>query len=251
MAAGSITLVREGFEQVPGLDISLSRAMLLRASDGHLSESFRLNVPARVLAFGKRDALEPGYPDAVAAARRVGFPPVLRLAGGRAAVFHENTVSFTWTVPAEDPRAGIRSRFVEISDLLVAAFGRLGIATEIGEIPGEYCPGEFSINLGGRLKVVGTGQRLASHAAHVGGVIVVADDGLVNEALVPVYAALGLDWDPEATGSLERAQPGVQARDVIEAIIAELATRRPVTAGSLDAATFDLGKRLIDEHVVT
>lgn len=63
-----LRLITAGFPADPGLDIALSRALLLRASDGEIPETFRLNQTGRVVAFGKRDAIAAGYPAAVAAA---------------------------------------------------------------------------------------------------------------------------------------------------------------------------------------
>ena len=60
---------------------------------GELPETLRLARPGPMVAFAKQDAVAPGYPDAVRAARTGGFEPVLRLAGGRAAVFHQQTIA--------------------------------------------------------------------------------------------------------------------------------------------------------------
>ena len=40
------------------------------------------------------------------------------------------------------------------------ALQRLGLDARLGELAGEYCPGEFSVNLAGRSKVMGVGQRV-------------------------------------------------------------------------------------------
>ena len=94
----------------------------------------------------------------------------------------------------------------------------------MGEVPGEYCPGAWSVNAGGRAKLVGIGQRLISGGAHVGGVIVVGDSAGMRELLVPVYDALELEWDPATVGSVED-EVGPTALDTVEdAILAELAT---------------------------
>jgi hypothetical protein len=65
------------------------------------------------------------------------------------------------------------------------------------------------VNARGRVKVMGVGQRLVLHAAHVGGVVVVDGADAVREALVPVYAALGLSWDPATVGALAGEAPGI------------------------------------------
>jgi len=244
-----LRFITTGFATDPGLDIALSRALLLRASGGEIVETFRINQPGRVVAFGKRDAIAPGYPAAVAAARSAGFEAVERLAGGRAAVFHEGTLAFSWTVPDPDPRRNIHERFQALAGLLLGVFTDLGINAEIGEIHGEYCPGEYSINVGGAIKVMGVGQRLARNAAHIGGVIVVSDGSLVRGVLGPVYRELDLPWRPSTAGALQDANPDVSAAHVVAAVATRLAATRPVTPSPFQPETLALGRRLAPEHL--
>ncbi|HEX9855061.1 MAG TPA: lipoate--protein ligase family protein [Acidimicrobiia bacterium] len=246
----SVRFLSEGYPGVPGRDTAIARALLVRASEGLLGETFRLHVPGRIVAFGKHDMLEEAFPAAVAAAGDEGFLPVLRLAGGRAAVFHERTLAFHWTVPDAEPRASVTLRYESMAALMVAAFARLGIATEVGELAGEYCPGRYSVHLAGGGKVMGVGQRLARGAAHVGGVVVVSDPGLVNRPLVPVYRHLGVAWDPDATGALDEALPGLTLGAVSDAIVAELPTLGAVAPGEIDEGTLELADRLVGDHVL-
>lgn len=245
----TIRLVRQEFATQPTVDTAVSRALLLRASDGHVAETFRVHVPGRIVAFGKRDALEPGYAAAVGAADRMGFASVERLAGGRAAVFTEHTLAFSWTVPDPDPRSGIYRRFEALAGLMVGAFRRLGVESAVGEIPGEYCPGDYSVHHGGRIKLMGVGQRLARHAAHVGGVIVVGRSDLIRDVLVPVYAALGLDWAPSTAGALTDVVPGLTVDTVADALVAELATQATLVAGTVDEPTLTLAHALAPDHL--
>jgi lipoate-protein ligase A len=246
---GPIRLVRDEFSSTPEIDTAVSRALLLRASAGEIDETFRLHVPGNVVAFGKRDTLEPGYPAAITAARRRGFSAIERLAGGRAAVFTHGTLAFAWTVPDPDPRPGIYPRFRELADIMVGAFARVGIPSQVGALPGEYCPGDYSVNHAGTVKVMGVGQRLARHAAHVGGVVVVKGSPLVRDVLVDVYAALDLSWDPATAGALADVRPDLDLETAAAAIIAELADRREVRVGSIDETTLSMARRLAPEHV--
>ncbi len=242
-----IHVVTEGVDGPSGFGTALGRALLLRASAGEVGETFVIHVPGREVAFGKHDTLTPGYAAATAAARAAGFAAIERLAGGRAAVFHEGTLAFTWTVPDPSPTAGIHRRFRQITDLLGDAFARLGIAAAVGEVPGEYCPGAYSMSVADR-KVVGVGQRLTRHAAHIGGVVVVTDANLVNRVLIPVYAHLGIAWDPTTTGALDRTAASPTITAVRDAIVASLAAARPTRHGPIDAVTLDLAGRLVAAH---
>jgi octanoyl-[GcvH]:protein N-octanoyltransferase len=214
-----------------------------------MPSTMRLYVPGREVAFGKRDAVTPQYPAAVAAARSAGFTPVERLAGGRAAVFTEHTIAFSLALAESDPRTTIHRRFREMSELVVAAIARLGIESEIGEIPGEYCPGEFSVNHRHRIKLMGVGQRLAKHAAHVGGVITVNRTDLLLRALIPVYRALELEWRPTTTGTLGDIEPAANNDSVLAVLKAELAARFNVTRGRVDDGMAEEARSLAHRHL--
>ena len=230
------------------MDTAVSHALLRRAAQGAEPESIRLYVPGDIVAFGPEDVRSPGFRAAVEAARRGGFAAVKRLVGGRAAVYHRATLAFAWTVPDPQPRAGIRARFQELADLLAAALRRLGVDARVGEVPGEYCPGDYSINARGRTKLMGVGQRIIAGAAHVGGVIVVGDSARVREILLPVYAALGLAWDPATAGSVEDEVGPVTVADVEAAVLAELAGRYRLVEGGVSPEALALAERLEPEH---
>jgi lipoate-protein ligase A len=201
-----------------------------------------------MVAFGKQDAVGRGYSEAVGAARREGFDPVLRLAGGRAAVFHEGTIGLAHAVPEPSPRTGIRRRFESTAGLVARALGALGVDARVGEVPGEYCPGTYSVSARGERKLAGIGQRLIAGAAHVGVVVVASDAASVREVLLPVYAALGLDWDPATTGDVAAEAAGITWDQVRDALLAEYAREFELVPAELDAATLDLARSLADEH---
>ena len=229
-----------GFPGRPAFDAAYSRAVLDLVATGAAPETFRLYQPDDVLAFSSVDAASAGFAEAVAAARAAGFAPALRLAGGRAAVFHRETLAFAWTIPAAEPRDGIHARFETISAIIAAALRRLGVDARIGEVPGEYCPGAYSVNARGVRKLMGVGQRVIRGAAHVGGVIVVRDGNRVRAALEPVYDAMQVEWDPATTGSVED-ELGVATRaEVAASLLAELRSRFAI--GACDA--FPLGAAL-------
>jgi len=183
----------------------------------------RLSIPGRAVAFGRQDEVRPGFEAAVRAAGRLGFEPVLRLAGGRAAVFHEGTVAVSISFVEERPRETIHERFVLVAQAIADAIRSVGSVAVIGELPGEYCPGRYSIHDGAR-KVAGLGQRLGRSSAHVGGVVVVEDSGLINEVLIPIYEHLDYDWNPRTTGAVSTTSPTSPA-EMIDAIAAALRAR--------------------------
>jgi octanoyl-[GcvH]:protein N-octanoyltransferase len=219
-----------------------------RVAAGELPATLRLHRPARELAFSKQDAAAAGFSDALRAAHDVGFEPIVRLAGGRAAVFHEGTLAIAWSRPEARPVAGTRARFEELAAIVVAALTRLGIDARVGEVPGEYCPGAWSVNARGQVKLAGIGQRLIAGAAHLGAVLVVSDTALLRSALEPVYAALELDWDPETAASVADEVPGVGLAQVEQALLDELGARYELAPAELDHETLELAERLESAH---
>jgi octanoyl-[GcvH]:protein N-octanoyltransferase len=250
MNADPLALVRRGFPDRPALGVAVSRATLMRVAAGELPPTIRLHPTSRILAFSRQDRAAAGFRAAARAAEARGFAPVVRLAGGRAAVFHEATLACSWAVPDRRPAGRTTERFRELAELLGRALARLGVDARVGEIPREYCPGEWSVNAGGRTKLVGIGQRLIAGGAHRGAVIVVGGAEWIREALVPVYEALGLDWDPATAGSIEDEIGEVTLDRVADAILAELGSRYELVEADVDGGTLALAGELEHEHVV-
>jgi lipoate-protein ligase A len=243
-----LRLHRQAFKD-PALDVAVSRAILLRVADGELPETMRITRPPAMVAFGRQDVASANYIEAVRAARSTGFEPIERLAGGRAAVFHEQTLAIAHARPDEEPQAHIYPRFEEASGWIERALKRLGVDARVGEVPGEYCPGGYSVNARGEKKLAGIGQKLIKGGGHLGGVVVVQNGARVRGVLVPVYQALGLHWNPSTAGSVEGEVPGVTLDHAEEALVAELQELYEVLETPLDRRTLDIARRLAPEHL--
>lgn len=243
-----LRLHRHAFRDDPALDVAVSRAILLRVAEGGLPATMRLTRPGAMVAFGRQDVASARYLDGVRAARAGGFEAVERLAGGRAAVFHERTLAIAHARPDADPQAQIYPRFEEASGWIERALCSLGLDARVGEVPREYCPGGYSVNARGAVKLAGIGQKLIKHAGHLGGVVVVGESARVRDVLVPVYDALGLDWDPATAGSVEDELGTVSMDAVEEALITGLSERFELEEAELDSGTLELARRLAPEH---
>jgi octanoyl-[GcvH]:protein N-octanoyltransferase len=228
--------------------VAVSRALMLRVGRGELPETLRLARPGAFVAFAKRDVVVDGYDEAVRAARQEGFDAVVRLAGGRAAIFHEDTIELGHAQPDPEPRAHIHERFERTALRLAGALKALGVDARIGEVPGEYCPGRYSVNARGSSKLAGVGQRVVSGGSHTGVVLVVAGEERIKRALGPVYAALGLDWRPEVTGSVAAENGSLGWEQVCGALIEQYARDYELVETELDEETLDLARRLAPEH---
>ncbi len=247
MEAEPLQIIRGGLTGSAALDTAVSRAILQRVSDGHLPETLQVGRPHRVVAFGKHDSLTVGFGQAVDIAAEHGFDPTVRIAGGRAVVFHPQIVRFAWTVPSLDPVSGMTNRFTAVADRAITALGSFGIQAVMGELQGEYCPGRYSVHMEGAGKVMGSGQRLTSRAAQVGGMIVVDNAAAINEVLTPVYTALGLAMDPTRTGAISD-RLHVDADLVSEKFALLFAAGREPLIGHVDASTMDLAHDLEPQH---
>jgi octanoyl-[GcvH]:protein N-octanoyltransferase len=243
-----LRVIRRGFPDRPAYGTAVSEALLHRVAAGELPATLRIHRPSRELAFAKQDRAAPGFEAAVRSAREAGFEPVLRLAGGRAAVFTEGTLALAWSSPDPRPTRRTHDRFRTMAEIVAGALAELGVDARIGEVPGEYCPGAWSVNARGAVKLAGIGQRIIRGGAHLGTVLVVRDSVLVRSALEPVYAALGLDWDPETAGSVSDEVGEVSLDRAEQALLAQFASRFELVEAELDAETLQRARRLEPEH---
>ncbi len=201
------------------MDLSLAT---LRELDGSGGGLLRVHRPRPTAAFSRRDTLTPGYAEAAAAAAAHGFAPVVRPAGGRLAAYHRDALVLDLVAPHPDPRAGLRARFAAAGAALVDGLRGLGVDARLGPVPGEYCPGDYSVNAGGRTKLVGTAQRITRHGYLFSAVVLVSDPEPVRAVLAATYPALGLEWDPATVGCVADGAPGVTVADVADALVPRL-----------------------------
>ena len=247
-AGTALRIYRQSFAADPPFDTAVSHALLRAVSEGRAAESLRLYTPADALAFSVLDRTRPGFAAAVAVARERGFTPILRLAGGHAAAFECRALAFAWTVPVRNARVGIKARFEAFSAVLMRALRGLGIDAHVGEVPGEYCPGEFSVNARGRVKLAGIGQRVMRHAAHIGGVLIVENAERVREVLGPVYRALELEMDLSTVGAVADECGPIDANAVAEAFLGEVRRERSARSDVLGAPILEEARALAAAH---
>jgi lipoate-protein ligase A len=239
-----VRLLRDSFPDRPAFDIALSHALLVRVARGELDPTIRLYRPAPTLAFGRLDTLRPGVAEAGAAARDDGFEPIVRLAGGHAAAYHEESLIYEEITPQEDVTAGLHDRFRDGAELLAGAIASFGVDARVGEIPGEYCPGAYTVSAAGRIKLVGTAQRATRGGALLSAFVLVTGGDRLRAALFDVYRALDLAWDPATAGALDDAAPGVSIEAVEDAILGG----RELTPAAADDATLALARELEKHH---
>lgn len=221
----TLTVFRQEESLGAARDLEFGIELLGKVKAGEIGPSLRLYRPAPTVAFGQRDANLPGFEAATEACRELGFEPLVRRAGGRAAAYHEGTLVIDHVEPHRDAIAGAKGRFAFFGELLAEALRSVGVQAAVGEIPGEYCPGEFSVHghaaddPGHQVKLIGTAQRVVSGGWLFSSVIVVENSAPIRQVLTASYAALGLDWDPRTAGAVNDLVPDLDVAAIEAAVI--------------------------------
>jgi octanoyl-[GcvH]:protein N-octanoyltransferase len=202
------------------------RTIFDQVAGGTRPATISITPSARHVGVTRRDTFRPGFEDAVRAAEGMGYPVLVRTAGGGATAADEGTFGFSIMRPAyeAETRRGIKERYVEAAALVLGTFSRLGVAAEVGEVRDEFCPGDHSIRVGdgeSGMKVVGIAQRITRRATSVGGIVLVGGEHELARVLGRVYSAMHLPFRPESVGSLHRAGYEGGTREAIEALATE------------------------------
>lgn len=220
---GPVRVVHGTGLSTPQQDMDLSTAALAELGRHDAEARLRVHRPRPTAAFSRLDSIKPGFPAAEDAARAHGFAPVVRPGGGRLAAYHGGALVLDLVAPHPDARRRFRERFAEAGGALVAGLRELGVDARVGPVPGEYCPGEFSVNAGGTTKLVGTAQRLVRHGYLFSAVLLVADPEPVRAVLDDAYAALELAWDPASVGCVADSVAGVTVDAVADVLVPRMA----------------------------
>jgi octanoyl-[GcvH]:protein N-octanoyltransferase len=244
----AVELYTTAFPADPLLDIAVSHALLAQVAAGRRAPALRLFRPGPTVAFGRLDALLPGFGRACALARERGYTPVLRSVGGHAAVFDERCVVVEHFTREQDATAGLQARFERQARLVRDALASLGADARIGQLAGEYCAGEHSVNVGGRVKAAGIAQRMVRHGAMTSAVVVVGGGPQLRAVVAAVYAALELAVDPRAAGALDEELPGVAVEQVVRVLRDAYAEGARLDPRELDAALLDSAGALAERH---
>ena len=223
-----VDILRETGETAGGIIARYDETLTILREVAHRRRNATLRIyqPEATVAFGRRDELNPGFAQAVTACRNMGFNVLVRKVGGHAAAYHPGCLVIDHFQPADDAKTGSNLRYKLFGELFARALQDVGVDAAVGEIPGEYCPGEFSVHarLGGerageRIKLVGTAQRVVSGAWWFSTGIVVADSAPLRSVTERVYAALGLPLDPATIGAAQEANPALLMEDLEDAIL--------------------------------
>jgi octanoyl-[GcvH]:protein N-octanoyltransferase len=227
-AHGRALVIRQDERVDAATDLDRSVQLLRAVAAGTIAHDrvVRLCAPVPTVAMSRRESRLPGFDTASSASLERGFTPVIRPTGGRAVAYDESCIVFD-VIAREAEGAIDQARFFrEIGDALAAALQGLGVDARVGDVPGEYCPGEFSINARGAVKLIGTSQRAVRGARLLSGMLPLHGVERFADVLLAVNAALDLDWNPATFGTLAAEAPGIPRQTVEDALIAALAAAR-------------------------
>lgn len=185
----------------PEEDMDRVRRELLAFNDGGTG-SLRIFRPRPTAAFAPRDTTLPQYNAAMDAMRSLGFAPVERRAGGQLAVYDDTALVIDLVAPHPEPRLDVIERFRVFSDAIAGALRKLSIDAHVGGVTGEYCPGDYSVNGMGRVKLAGVAQRIVRRGYHLGAVIAVERSPTVMNAVTTAYRIYDFDFNPKTFGAV-------------------------------------------------
>lgn len=199
----------------------LQQAILEEIATGARGPTTLLWSSSRYIGATRPETRLEGFPEARRLAEEAGFPVLVRNSGGGAVAANEGAISFSVTFPVEDMRHGLYERYEEGADLIVEAMEAVGTQAEAGEVEGEFCPGAYSVRVGGPkgFKVAGLAQRVTRRAARMEALILVSRTAELRHVLARFYGALGLPFRPDSVADL----PETDVPDVMEALASTVA----------------------------
>jgi hypothetical protein len=131
---------------------------------------------------------------------------------------------------------------------MVRVFQGLGVDARLGAVLGEYCPGAFSVNARGTVKLVGTSQRIMKDAWLFSSLVMVGGEDRLRPVLTEVYTHLEQLFDPASVGSLTGELPSLGAGIVERAILADYQADDDPVRQPLDEPTLALAHELSGQH---
>lgn len=219
------TLIRGGSQVIDwGLEESAeltasTRLISMVAANPELGRIVRIYRPSPTVAFSGLERRLPGFHEAVSEAAAFAFEPVVRPAGGRMVAVDQDWIIVDVITPELEKTASHRDIYLEFGEIFVGILRQFGIQANMGSVEGEYCPGDYSINARGKVKLVGTAQRVQRGARLFSACIPFSISASVASLFESVNAALGLDWNPETLGGLDQEAPGLDIDLFEEALV--------------------------------
>lgn len=220
-------------------------ALLLRAEEPPWHETINVYVPEHpVVAFTARDLRSPHIQRAVSVARDLGFAAVVRSPGGRMVAYDGGAVVVDQVTRSHPPTVGLfEANAAAFADVL----HRLsGLELRVGQLEGEYCPGEFSVNVRGVAKTVGSAQRITSAGSLFSTVVQVSVTERVRAAIERVSAVLDYPLRRSTIAGLADFAPRTTPEGVASALRDDYRHRSAAVDGEVPESITRLAGRMDD-----
>jgi octanoyl-[GcvH]:protein N-octanoyltransferase len=173
----------------------------------------------RAFVLGLRDSRLPQAPEAMEWLEGEGYRVMVRNSGGAAVPLDLGVVNVTLIQTGVPGQLRMNDDFQLMAGLLAETLRPFGVAFDIGEVSGSYCPGDFDLSIGGR-KFCGLAQRRQLRAYAVQAFVNAEGNSRERAAVVREFyrragggaptpaVAGGLDVRAEVMGSLTELHPG-------------------------------------------
>jgi len=193
----------------------LALASLLMRVPGEYQHAVRIYIPRPTVAFSTRDLRSPGIAAARERAASAGYTPLVRSAGGQIVAYDAGSVIVDHITRTHATQVASPSAFSVQAELHAAVLReKFGVDARVGALPGEYCPGEFSVNIGGLTKAVGSAQRIAGVGSLFSTVFQVEVSRELRHLITAISEILGYDVEPSTIGGLADHAPTATATAV-------------------------------------
>lgn len=170
---------------------------------------------------------------------------MIRYGGGHAAAYDHDCVLVEIIRRHDQLLGGLEERFLDTVSLVQEALAPLNVTLELGELPGEYCPGRFSLHLPSGPKVAGVAQRVIRRASLTTAVVVIRGGDALRETLTDVYGALALPLNIRTAGAISDQQPHVTVDAVAQALLETAADRYRATPARIEPQNLSRAHELI------
>jgi len=179
-------------------------ALLEAVARGARRDTLLLWSAHPALSVTSKETRLPGYAQACAHFAALGAPVAVRRTGGTVVPQGPGTLNVAWIAAADG--SDIRAGFATLCAMLVAALARLGVAAQVGALPGAYCDGDFNLLVGAR-KLAGTAQRrIRRPGGPAGGAVLAHAAVLVNDRPAAIEAQVNAFYS--RAGSPDRVSAG-------------------------------------------
>ncbi len=217
----------------PITELTIPATLVRAGALGHRDLVHVYRPQAPTVAFSTRDLRSPGIGVATRVAREAGFAAVTRSPGGRMVAYDDGAVVIDH-LRALPGTTGRMSDFAENARAHVEVLRALGVSDlRVGEVEGEYCPGEFSVNVGGAFKVIGSAERITARGALFSTVVQVRMSDAVRDVLGNMSSALGYPLNTGSIAGLTDVVPGLEPDAVATAFAADYRSRLHLDDGVL------------------